>query len=304
MTTIGSLLLLPESPEKSGGKVDLRGAIVLAVGLALPLFGISKAATWGWGDERTLGMIFGGLLVLSAWVQLESRTAEPLANIAVLRSRPILITNLATAPIGFGALAVFVVVPQLAEAPTSTGYGFGLTAAHAGLLLLPASLVIAVVGPLSGFVGARIGNKVPILIGGVVTAFGGALLAFDHGSQLGVVLYSSIAFAGLSFAFATSVNAIIDAAPPAQSGEATGINAVVFRAGSAVGAQVSGTLLAASALNGASRPTDGGFRDAFLALAAAGLAAAALAAFLPPRGRPARVRSTAAELLASEAGRG
>jgi predicted MFS family arabinose efflux permease len=33
--------LVPESPERSGGSVDMRGAVVLAVGLVLPLLGVS-----------------------------------------------------------------------------------------------------------------------------------------------------------------------------------------------------------------------------------------------------------------------
>ena len=37
-----------------------------------------------------------------------------------------LITNLATLLVGFGMFGSFLLIPQLAEAPESTGYGFGL----------------------------------------------------------------------------------------------------------------------------------------------------------------------------------
>ena len=34
-------------------------------------------------------------------------------------------TNIATLLVGFGMFGSFILIPQLAEAPTSTGYGFG-----------------------------------------------------------------------------------------------------------------------------------------------------------------------------------
>ena len=37
-------------------------------------------------------------------------------------------TNIATLLVGFGMFGSFILIPQLAEAPKSTGYGFGLDA--------------------------------------------------------------------------------------------------------------------------------------------------------------------------------
>ena len=54
-------LLIPESPEPPPGRIDLRGAAVLAVGLVLPLLAISRANDWGWGSTRTIAMIVGGV---------------------------------------------------------------------------------------------------------------------------------------------------------------------------------------------------------------------------------------------------
>ena len=46
-------------------------------------------------------------------------------------------TNIATLLVGFGMFGSFLLIPQLAELPESTGYGFGLDATGAGLLMLP-----------------------------------------------------------------------------------------------------------------------------------------------------------------------
>ena len=74
-------------------------------------------------------------------------------------------TNIATLLVGFGMFGSFILIPQLAEAPKSTGYGFGLDATGAGLLMLPGALVMLVAGPLSGVLGTRFGSELPLALG-------------------------------------------------------------------------------------------------------------------------------------------
>ena len=103
--------------------------------------------------------------MLAVWVALERRTEQPLADIATLAQPPVLMTNIATLLVGFGMFGSFILIPQLAEAPTSTGYGFGLDATGAGLLMLPGALVMLVPGRSPGMLGSRFGSKVPLARG-------------------------------------------------------------------------------------------------------------------------------------------
>jgi EmrB/QacA subfamily drug resistance transporter len=272
-------LLVPESPVRTPARLDLRGALVLAVGLVLPLVAISQAHDAGWGSARTLGLIAAGLVVLALWVALERRTAQPLADIAALAKPPVLMTNLTTLLVGFGMFGSFILIPTLAQSPTSTGYGFGADATRAGLLLLPGSLAMLAFGPLSGIVGGRVGNRVPLAAGGLLTALGLALLAVAHGGQGEVVAFGLLMSAGIGLAYAAMPNLIIESVPPAQTGEATGFNALVRSVGSSLGSQVSATVLAASAVAGI--PTDGGFTHAFAVSAAVAAAAGAVAVAIP-----------------------
>lgn len=75
---VASALLVPESPIRTAARLDIRGAIVLAIGLTMPLLAISQASSVGWGSARTLGLIGAGLLVLVFWVAL--RPHRPPAN--------------------------------------------------------------------------------------------------------------------------------------------------------------------------------------------------------------------------------
>jgi MFS family permease len=279
IAAIAAQLFVPESPIRTPGRLDLRGALVLAVGLVLPLLAISQAPHVGWGSARTLLLIGAGVAVLAFWVALERRTPQPLADIEALAKTPVLMTNIATLLVGFGMFGSFILIPTLAESPTSTGYGFGVDATHAGLLLLPGSLAMLALGPLSGIVGSRVGNKVPLAIGGFATALGLALLAVAHGSQGEVIGFSVLMSGGIGFAYAAMPNLIIDAVPPQQTGEATGFNALVRSVGSSLGSQVSATVLAASAVSGIA--ADSGFTRAFAVSAVVAGCAGALAVVIP-----------------------
>jgi len=276
---VAAYLFVPESPNRSPGRVDVRGAVLLAVGIVLPLLAISKANVWGWTDPRTLGLTAAGLAVLVVWARVERRTAVPMANIETLLRRPVLMTNLATLLTGFGMFGSFILVPQLAEAPESTGYGFAASATQAGLLMLPGALIMLVAGPVSGMIGERYGSKVPLGLGGVIAALGLALLGLVHGTQAEVAIFATVLFTGIGLAFSAMPNLIVDAVSPAETGEATGFNALVRSIGSSLGSQVSGAILAGSIIAGS--PSESGFETAFLVSAGVALVAAATAMFIP-----------------------
>lgn len=300
LAAIAAELLIPESPVRTPGRVDVRGAVILAVGLALPLYAIAQANKWGWTSPKELGLIAAGLVVLAAWVQIEKRTDDPLADIPTLARPPVLMTNVATVLTGFGMFGSFILIPQLAEAPTSSGYGFGASATHAGLLMVPGCMTMLLAGPFSGVLGNRFGSKVPLAIGGALTALGLLLLSVAHTSQIEVVLFVIVMFAGIGLSFAAMPNLIVDAVPQHQTGEATGFNALVRSVGSSLGSQVSASVLAASIVAQGALPTDGSFKIAFAVTAGVALAAGALALFIPiPRTHPERHLSAAEELGAS-----
>jgi EmrB/QacA subfamily drug resistance transporter len=274
-------LWIPESPERTPGRIDLRGAALLGLGLVLPLIAISRANDWGWGSTRTLMLIGAGLAVLAVWVAVERRTEQPLADIPTLIEPPVLLTNVATLFVGFGMFGSFLLIPQLAQAPESTGFGFGLNSTGAGLLLLPGSLLMLGAGPLSGVLGGRFGSKLPLALGAAITSAGLVGLGLDHGSELAVTGWAFVMSGGIGLAFAAMANLVVEAVPPAQTGEATGINTLTRSVGASIGSQVSAAILAGSATAASPLGTDGGFTAAFLVSAGVALVAAMVAVLIP-----------------------
>jgi EmrB/QacA subfamily drug resistance transporter len=281
LAAVATQVWVPESPERKPGRIDLRGAALLGVGLVLPLIAISRANDWGWGSASTLLLIGAGLVVLAIWVAVERRTEQPLADIPTLLEPPVLMTNVATLFVGFGMFGSFLLIPQLAELPESTGFGFGSDATGAGLLLLPGALVMLVCGPISGALGTRFGSKLPLALGAGVTSLGLLLLGVSHGSELAVTAWATVMSAGIGLAFAAMANLIVEAVPPAQTGEATGINTLTRSVGASIGSQVTAAILAGSAVAGSPLATDDGFTTAFLVSAGVAALAAAIAVVIP-----------------------
>jgi EmrB/QacA subfamily drug resistance transporter len=292
LAAIATELWVPESPERRPGRVDLRGAALLGVGLVMPLLAISRANDWGWGSPRTLVLIAGGLLVLAIWVVVERRTDQPLADIPTLIKPPVLLTNIATLFVGFGMFGSFLLIPQLAELPESTGFGFGLGATGAGLLMLPGAVMMLFTGPISGALGTRFGSKLPLSIGAATVSVGLLGLGLDHGSEFAVIAWSFVMSTGVGLAFAAMANLIVEAVPRDQTGEATGINTLTRSVGSSLGSQVSAAILAGSAVAGSSLPTEDGFTAAFLVSAGVAAVAAGIAVVIP-RGEHQALRARA-----------
>ena len=176
----------------------------------------------------------------------------------------------------------FILIPQLAVTPAASGYGFGLDATGAGLLLLPGSVVMLVAGPVAGAMGARFGSKVPLAIGALVTGVGLFLVGLFHVTQGQVIVWNLVMSLGFGLVFSSIPNLIVSAVPATQTGQAIGVNTLLRSVGASLGTQATAAVIAGTVAPGSPLPTDGGYTAAFL-LCASVAVIAGLAATLIPR---------------------
>jgi EmrB/QacA subfamily drug resistance transporter len=282
-------LFIHESPVRTPGKVDIRGAAVLGAGLVLPMVAIARANDWGWTSAKTIILIVAGLLILVFWVRLQRRTPEPMADIETLRRPPVLVTNIATLLVGFGMFGSFILTPNLLESAQRTGYGFGYSATGAGLVILPGALAMILGGPASGLISRRFGPKVSLALGAFVAAAGLALLAVAHDTVLALLVFNLVLSVGIAFAFAAMPTLIMEAVPAHETGEATGFNTLMRSVGAALGSQVTAAVLAGETVGSSAVPAERAYTTAFAVCAAVALVAALVSVAIPtgPRGQEA-----------------
>ena len=77
----------------------------------------------------------------------------------MMRIRGVWTANAAAFLLGAGMYSAFIIIPQFAELPTSTGFGFGASVVVAGLYLLPSTVGMMVMSLQAGRLAARYGSR-------------------------------------------------------------------------------------------------------------------------------------------------
>jgi EmrB/QacA subfamily drug resistance transporter len=280
LAALATWRFVPESPVRTPGKVNWLAAALMTIGLSAVLLAISQTTSWGWVSGKTLGLTLAGVLFCLAWIRVEARSAEPLIDMTMMRVRGVWTTNAAAFLLGAGLYASFVVFPQFAQLPKSTGFGFGASVVASGLYLLPATIGMTVLGLKAGAISARFGSRVALLAGTVFATASFAMLAIAHDHPYELLVAAALLGVGIGLAFAALGNLIVQAVPAEQTGVASGMNTVMRTLGGALGGQLSATFIADHMAGGL--PTVTGFTETFL-MATGFLVLCFLAGLLVPR---------------------
>lgn len=276
-------VVLPESTMRTPARFDGVGAAGLAAGLMALLLPITKGADWGWSSLLTLGFFGASVVILVLWGVFELRVKEPLVDLRVSARPRVLFTNLASIAVGFAMYAMTLSFPQLLMAPSSTGYGLGLSMVQAGLALAPGGIVMMALSPVSARITTWRGPKTTLLIGGVVIGAGYVLAFFLTTNVWQVVTASMVIGAGIGLSYAAMPALIMSAVPQTETGAANGLNSLMRAVGTSTSAAVMGVILAnmTMTVGDLAVPTMEGFQLTFVAAAGAAAAAIVLASLIP-----------------------
>ncbi|WP_345943911.1 MFS transporter [Streptomyces sp. SID3212] len=281
------LLFIPAAPVRATGRFDFVGALGLGAGLVALLLAVTKGTDWGWGSGTTLGLLGTALVVLLVWGVWELRTRDPLVDLRTTARRQVLLTNLASVVVGFALYAQSLIVPQLLQLPSATGYGLGQSMVAAGLWMAPAGLVMMGVSPLGAKLSAARGPKVSLLTGSVIIMCGYALALVLMGSTWGLLVFTCVSSAGIAFAYGAMPALIMSAVPVSETAAANGFNALMRSIGTSVSSAVLGVVLAHMTVSsgGFTVPSESGFRTGFVIGGGVALIAALVVVAIPGRKR-------------------
>jgi EmrB/QacA subfamily drug resistance transporter len=289
--------LIPPSPPVHDARVDWLGAALLSGALAGILLGVSQASEWGWGSAANVGSIATGLALAIVFVAVERRVEQPLIDLRVLSQRAVAATNLTGFLVGVAMFSSFLIMPQFAQTPEHAGYGFGFTVTQAGLLLMPTALAQLLAGPLATGLATRIGFRAVLSVGATLITASFFINTFAHNHPWELIVGGILLGSGITFAFASMANLIVEAVPQSEVGIATGINTVMRTVGGSFGAAAATAILTASELEELPLPTEGAYTAAFAFSSVAGVLAFAASRLVPRPGRRVRLE-TASEARA------
>jgi hypothetical protein len=174
-----------------------------------------------------VAVLAAGLVALGAFVAVERRSPHPLVPPQLFADRGFTAANVATLLV-YGALGVVFLLLVLQLQIVA---GFSPTAA--GAALLPVTAIMLVFSARAGALAERIGPRLPMTIGPLVSAAGLLLLRGigPGASWVGDVLPGVVVFgAGLALTVAPLTATVLASAPDRFVGAASGVNNAVARA--------------------------------------------------------------------------
>lgn len=163
--TLGSFIL--PSREESGPRpaFDWTGFALLSIALLTTLTGLSNGQRLGWASDSVVLMLAAGVFSAVAFVVWEWANDDPILQVRHFASRQFAAANVISFLFGaglFGSLYLAPIFVQLVQNYTPT---------RAGLVLIPAGLILGLVLPIMGRIGDRMPPLFPIAIGSAIFAW-------------------------------------------------------------------------------------------------------------------------------------
>jgi MFS family permease len=219
--------VLNESPVRTGGVFDLRGAGVLTAALTALLVALSKGAHWGWSSPLTCGLTLLGAALLALWIPLELRTPAPLVDLRIAARPVLLLVNGAAVLTGFAMYANMLVTTLQLQLPVATGAGLGLSMAGAGAWLAPNAIAFGLMAPVSAGVTGRVGPGSTLLIGSTAMFVAYVGRAFVSDTLVQIVVGSMAVGIGTGLVYGALPTLITRAVPVTETASANGLNVLL-----------------------------------------------------------------------------
>lgn len=261
---IGSLIVKESHDTKEKPKLDYLGVVLSAVGLLGVVFGVIESSTYGWlkasQDYTIFGHTFvkGGIsfvpisiliglifiVLFFLWqAKVEDRGDTPLVSLGLFKNRVFTAGVLTTAIVSLGQVGLIFALPVFLQSVLK------LDAFQTGIALLPLSIALLIMAPLSGFLSHRVSPKY-LVIGGLLLDILAMFIirnslsvwATKSDLMLGLALYG----AGMGLVMAQISNLTLSSVPVHQAGEASGVNNTLRQVGSTLGSAIVGAVLIAS----------------------------------------------------------
>lgn len=166
-------MLLPENRERSTTQqIDVLGAVTVTSGLVALVYALEQASGAGWGSARTLILFSIALVLLAAFVWIESQAQDPLMPLRVFRLRTLtganLIGLLMSAAIGSTIFILTLYMQQV----------LNYSALQTGLAFLPHAIAAMIAAPVASQLANRFGTKTTLT--GSMTLVAVGLLHLSH----------------------------------------------------------------------------------------------------------------------------
>jgi EmrB/QacA subfamily drug resistance transporter len=245
LAATGALLFMRSGTRSARVRLDLPGSLTVTAGLVAIVYGFSHAATSGWADPLTIGILIAGAALIAIFVAIERRVEHPLLPLRVVLNRHRGGAYTAFGLLGIGMFGVFLFLTYYMEgivgfSPVMTGVAF---LPMVGALLVSATAATAVLA-------RRLSNRALMTGGMAIAAAGIAWL-----TQIGVhTAYAThvlpallIVGVGFGLVFSPGMEMVTDDVRAHDAGVASAMMNVTQQVGGSIGTALLNTVVATAA---------------------------------------------------------
>ncbi len=223
---------------------DLAGSVLATAGLLSLVLGVIRAEPLGWDSAEVVGLLVLAVLLLTAFILVERRSAAPLVPLRLFGSRSLTTSTAALALNGAAFLGVFFMLAVFLQQVR------GLSALDTGLTVLPMGIAAIVGALVASALVTRVGTRV-VQVAGTLLSLAGLLLLVNvtaNGPYLTELLPGLLLFgAGITgLGVPAQILAIADVHHD-EAGAAAGLLNSGYQIGGALGLAVITTVSTAKA---------------------------------------------------------
>jgi predicted MFS family arabinose efflux permease len=242
--------LLARSQRKSG-TFDVSGAITSTGGMAALVYAFINAASAGWSSRVTIGAFATAAVLLGLFVLIESRTAQPITPLWLLRDRSRTASYVARLLLVGGMFGMFFFLTQFVQRVLH------FSPLTAGLSFIPLTAALFATSRLAPRLVPRFGPK-PLMVAGLVPVVGGMAWLSQLSSATsyfpGLLIPMLLLGTGMGIVFVPLTMASLAGVPPQDSGAAASMVNVMQQVGGALGLSVLVTVFGTASRAAADHP--------------------------------------------------
>jgi len=163
-TLWGYYALKELTTRKREEKFDATGALTFSLGLVSLLFALTLGIQFSWLSPAILSLFGLFVIMTAAFLIWERRVSKPMLDLSLFRNRVYNFSVLAAMLQSLAMFAMNFLIVFYLQAVR------GYDPLSAAVLLIPLSIVSAIMGPVSGYLADRIGARAPATVGLVLQA--------------------------------------------------------------------------------------------------------------------------------------
>jgi MFS family permease len=229
------LMYIPKDDNDRRIKIDFPGIASLGLALFFFVYSLSlpfSSAQW----YMVLSFVTFMLFIVIEWV-----SANPIVRLDILKSREVMIANIAAFFIGVTQFEFY--QPIILKLTNPGSFGFNLNYVQAGLIILPYSVIMLFISPIVGLNLNKIRKRFFLILGSLLIVIGYSFLGAFNNNIILIVIWELLISSGLAIDLVSSINLLTTSVSKEIVPSATGVNMIARTAGGVVGGTISGYIL-------------------------------------------------------------